>query len=88
VKRLMDVVLSLAALVLLSPLLLLVALAVVLDSGWPVFFRQTRVGQGGRNFSILKFRSMRTNAAATGPYYTQAWAALYAAPALMSCLSF
>ena len=71
-KRLMDVVLSLAALVLLSPLLLLAALAVVVDSGWPVFFRQTRVGQGGQPFSILKFRSMRTNAAATGPYFTQA----------------
>lgn len=71
-KRLMDIVLSLAALLLLSPLLLLVALWIVLDSGWPVFFRQTRVGQGGQLFSILKFRSMRTNAAATGPYFTQA----------------
>lgn len=70
-KRLMDIVLSLAALVLLSPLLLLAALAVVMDSGWPVFFRQTRVGKGGQSFSILKFRSMRTNAATTGPYFTQ-----------------
>ena len=71
-KRLMDIVLSLAALVLLSPLLLLVAFWIVLDSGWPVFFRQTRVGQGGQPFGILKFRSMRTDAATTGPYFTQA----------------
>lgn len=71
-KRLLDIMLSLAALVLLSPLLLLAALFIVLDSGWPVFFRQTRVGRGGQPFSILKFRSMRANAAAMGPYFTQA----------------
>ena len=71
-KRLMDIVLSLAALVVLSPLLVVAALLIVLDSGWPVFFRQTRIGKGGQPFSILKFRSMRTNAAATGPYFTQA----------------
>ena len=71
-KRLMDIVLSLAALVLLSPLLVLATLLIVLDSGWPVFFRQTRVGQGGQTFAILKFRSMRTDAAVTGLYFTQA----------------
>ncbi len=70
-KRLMDIVLSLAALVLLSPVLVLVALWIVLDGGRPVFFRQTRVGQGGQPFGILKFRSMRVDAAATGPYFTQ-----------------
>ncbi|MBI2728648.1 MAG: sugar transferase [Polaromonas sp.] len=71
-KRLMDIVLSLAALVLLSPVLVLVTLWIVLDSGRPVFFRQTRVGRGGQPFGILKFRSMRIDAAATGPYFTQA----------------
>lgn len=71
-KRLMDIVLSLAALVLLSPVLLFVALWIVLDSGRPVFFRQTRVGRDGQPFGILKFRSMRIDAAATGPYFTQA----------------
>lgn len=71
-KRSMDIVLSLAALVLLSPALLMVALWIVLDSGWPVFFRQTRLGRGGQPFGILKFRSMRKDAAATGPYFTQA----------------
>ena len=71
-KRLMDIVLSMAALLVLSPVLLLTALAIAVDNGFPVFFRQTRLGLGGREFSMLKFRSMRKNAAATGPYFTQA----------------
>lgn len=69
-KRLTDIILSLTALVLLAPVLLLAALAVVLDSGWPVFFKQTRVGLGGREFGMFKFRSMVKNAASTGPYFT------------------
>jgi len=69
-KRVMDVVLSLAALLLLSPLLLAVAVAIVLETGWPVLFHQVRVGQGGREFGIYKFRSMVKNAAAIGPYHT------------------
>lgn len=71
-KRLLDMVLSLTALLLLSPVLLLAALAIVLDNGFPVFFHQKRLGLKGREFSMLKFRSMRKNAAATGPYFTQA----------------
>ena len=71
-KRLIDILLSLVALLVLWPVLLLTALAIVLDNGLPVFFRQTRLGLGGRQFSMLKFRSMRNNAAATGPYFTQA----------------
>ena len=71
-KRLMDILLSLAALLVLWPVLVLTALAIMLDNGLPVFFRQTRLGLGGREFSMLKFRSMRKNAAATGPYFTQA----------------
>lgn len=70
-KRLTDVVLSLAALALLSPVLMLAALAVLLDSGFPVFFKQTRVGLKGREFGMFKFRSMVINAASTGPYFTQ-----------------
>ncbi|MFY8103112.1 MAG: sugar transferase [Ramlibacter sp.] len=71
-KRLFDIVVSLAALVALSPLLLATALAVMLESGLPVLFRQLRVGQGGREFSMYKFRSMVKNAAAIGPYHTSA----------------
>lgn len=70
-KRLMDLVLSLVGLLLVSPVFLLTALAITVDNGFPVFFRQTRLGLGGREFSMLKFRSMHKNAAATGPYFTQ-----------------
>jgi len=69
-KRLTDIVLSLTVLILLAPVLLLAALAVVLDSGLPVFFKQTRVGLKGREFGMFKFRSMVVNAASTGPYFT------------------
>ena len=69
-KRLMDLALSLAALLLLSPLLLVTAVCVALDSGWPVLFVQQRVGCGGREFGMLKFRSMVRSAAAHGSYMT------------------
>lgn len=69
-KRLTDIVLSLTALALLAPVLLAAALAVVVGSGWPVFFKQTRVGLGGREFGMFKFRSMVKNAASIGPFYT------------------
>jgi lipopolysaccharide/colanic/teichoic acid biosynthesis glycosyltransferase len=71
-KRLMDVALSLVALLLLTPVLLGTALAVALDSGFPVLFRQTRVGLNGREFGMFKFRSMVKNAATIGPYSTSA----------------
>ena len=57
-KRLMDVVLSAVLLLCLLPLLALVALLVVVDSPGPVLFRQQRVGERGRVFTFLKFRSM------------------------------
>lgn len=57
-KRAFDVLAALCAIVLLSPVLLLTALAIKLDSPGPVFFRQVRVGQGNRHFRIYKFRSM------------------------------
>ncbi len=57
-KRSMDLVTSTLGLVLLSPLLVLVAIAIKLDSAGPVFFRQPRVGQDGQEFSIVKFRTM------------------------------
>ncbi len=69
-KRALDVLLSLAALVVLSPVLAAAALAIALESGRPVLFRQTRVGLDGREFAMYKFRSMVRDAAAIGPYYT------------------
>jgi exopolysaccharide biosynthesis polyprenyl glycosylphosphotransferase len=61
-KRLVDVFVAGLVVVLLSPLLALIALAIKLDSRGPVLFRQTRVGQRGRPFTIYKFRSMREGA--------------------------
>ena len=61
-KRLLDVVASLLALVLLSPLLLGAALLVRLSSPGPIFFHQTRVGLHGRQFRMIKFRSMYVDA--------------------------
>ena len=61
-KRRFDVAVSAAAIVLLSPIFLLCALAVRLTSSGPVLFRQTRVGQGGKLFTCFKFRSMHIDA--------------------------
>src|SRR2546428_2243306 len=58
IKRLFDVVVSFFSLLLVSPILLLAAIAIKLDSKGPVFFTQERVGRHFRPFHILKFRSM------------------------------
>jgi lipopolysaccharide/colanic/teichoic acid biosynthesis glycosyltransferase/glycosyltransferase involved in cell wall biosynthesis len=58
VKRLLDLFLAIAAAVVLSPVILLVALAVRLSMGSPVIFREQRAGRGGRPFELCKFRSM------------------------------
>jgi exopolysaccharide biosynthesis polyprenyl glycosylphosphotransferase len=62
VKNVLERVVSSIAVVVLSPLLLLIAVAIVVDTRGPVFFRQQRVGQDGNTFSLLKFRSMRADA--------------------------
>ena len=62
VKRAMDLVVSAAGLVLLAPLFVAIAGAVLLTSGAPVFYRQQRVGIGGRRFHITKFRTMCVDA--------------------------
>ena len=69
-KRLFDWVASGLGLLVLSPLLVLVALWIKLDSPGPVFFRQERVGMRGRVFLIHKFRTMTVNAEAKGPQIT------------------
>lgn len=61
-RRAIDISVCLAALLFLSPILLLTALTIKADSRGPVFFKQTRVGLNGRPFTIFKFRSMTTDA--------------------------
>jgi len=60
-KRLLDIFLSGFALLLLCPVMLLVALAILIEDGKPVLFRQQRVGHRGAPFTVLKFRSMPVN---------------------------
>ena len=58
VKRSFDLLFSLTVMVLLSPVFLLIAIAVLISSGWPVFYSQKRIGLNGRSFKFYKFRSM------------------------------
>jgi lipopolysaccharide/colanic/teichoic acid biosynthesis glycosyltransferase len=62
VRRMVDIVVGSALVLLLAPLLLAVGLAIRLDSRGPAFFRQRRVGLGEREFTLFKFRSMRLDA--------------------------
>ena len=69
-KRLIDTAIATCALVVLSPLLALVAIAILVTTGRPIFYSQERVGQAGKLFRIIKFRSMRTDAESeTGPIW-------------------
>ena len=61
-KRSLDIVGSLAGLVLLSPLFLAVGIAIRIDSSGPIMFKQTRMGRNGRKFRIVKFRTMAVDA--------------------------
>jgi lipopolysaccharide/colanic/teichoic acid biosynthesis glycosyltransferase len=70
-KRLFDLVVSLAALSTLMPLMVVVAIIIKLDSKGPVFFRQDRVGLNGETFSIYKFRSMADLQSSDVPYNTR-----------------
>jgi sugar transferase (PEP-CTERM system associated) len=71
VKRLFDLIVSGVLLLLTLPIMLAAALCIYLESGGPVLFRQERVGQGGRTFTLYKFRSMRNDAERGG---TPQWA--------------
>lgn len=66
VKRMFDVFASLGLVVLMSPVLLLAALAVFIETGRPIFYRQERVGAGGETFHVLKLRTMVQNAEKDG----------------------
>jgi sugar transferase (PEP-CTERM system associated) len=69
IKRLIDVVISLVSLILCLPLFAVVSLAILLESGSPILFRQQRTGLRGRSFEMLKFRSMFNNAEDAGPQW-------------------
>ena len=60
VKRVIDIILAILGLVVLSPIMLVIAIAIKLDSKGPVIFRQKRVGELGKPFTFYKFRSMKT----------------------------
>ena len=60
--RLFDIIFSFFGLLLLSPLFLIIALWIIMDDPGPVFYRQQRVGKDGKDFGLLKFRSMRVGA--------------------------
>ena len=69
-KRLFDIVVSLIMLLILSPVFLILAIAIKLDSKGPVFYRQVRVTQYGKEFRIFKFRTMVNNADKIGSQVT------------------
>lgn len=69
-KRLFDIVVSLIMLLILSPVFLVLAIAIKLDSKGPVFYRQVRVTQYGKEFRIFKFRTMVNNADKIGSQVT------------------
>lgn len=57
-KRALDIIVSVVTLVILSPLFLCISLAILVTMGWPIFFRQTRIGKNSKAFKIVKFRTM------------------------------
>ena len=66
VKRAFDVLASAVLLLLATPVMVVTAILIALESGMPIFYRQERVGQGGRVFHVIKFRSMRNDAERDG----------------------
>jgi sugar transferase (PEP-CTERM system associated) len=65
-KRALDLTLGLLGLLLTAPMMALTAIVVYVDSGWPILYKQTRVGLKGKEFQLLKFRSMRVDAEPNG----------------------
>lgn len=60
-KRIFDIILSALAIFLFFPILLIVSFLIVIDSGFPIFFLQKRIGRGAKAFNIIKFRTMKIN---------------------------
>jgi len=69
-KRIFDVIASFTGLIILSPVFLIIFLAILITMGWPIFYRQARVGRAGENFKIIKFRSMVKDAERRGAWLT------------------
>lgn len=69
IKRVMDIVLASAGLLLASPIILLTALVIKLESSGPVFYFQERIGKREKRFQVIKFRSMRVDAEKDGPVW-------------------
>ncbi|HEV2493659.1 MAG TPA: sugar transferase [Terriglobia bacterium] len=69
-RRLLDILVAILALIALSPFFALIGLAIKLEDGGPVFYSQTRLGRGFRKFRLYKFRSMTTDADRLGPPLT------------------
>jgi exopolysaccharide biosynthesis polyprenyl glycosylphosphotransferase len=70
IKRLIDIAFAAIILLVLAPLFAMIALLILVTSGRPIFYTQKRLGQGGRPFHIIKFRSMRSDAEReTGPIW-------------------
>lgn len=65
-KRIFDLIFSIAGLILLSPVFLIISLLIKLDSKGPVFYKQLRVGKNNSDFRLLKFRTMRTDSDKSG----------------------
>jgi len=70
-KRFTELIMSVCGLIILAPLMLLIALLIKLESKGPVFYRQERVGEYGKSFELIKFRSMYTDAEANGPVWAK-----------------
>lgn len=69
-KRILDIIISLAGLVILSPLLIIIAILIKVDSKGNIIFKHKRVGLNGRAIYVYKFRTMVENADKLGPQYT------------------
>ncbi|MDR3000465.1 MAG: sugar transferase [Fibromonadaceae bacterium] len=71
IKRIMDITIAVFLLIITSPLLLLTAIAIKLDSKGSIFYKQQRVGLHSRQFTVYKFRSMRSDAEKDGPQWAK-----------------
>jgi len=70
-KRYIDIVIALVGGLILLPVIIAVALAIVCSSGWPIFYRQVRTGENGKQFTVVKFRTMGVDAEVAGVQFAQ-----------------